>query len=181
MRDWQHHLLSISIFYLISLQFTNGQQCPAFGDNGECKIQCQCTNEPGKCLSDDQFCNGVNDCLDGQDEEECCQDCGEAGFECKADEFKCDCDCKCYPMTAVCDGVKQCSDGSDENTECPSGTPWWLWLIIVLVIVVALVALSAIAYLVIKHQRKKDKYVVEGAKPYRRGKENSGFVSQPHI
>ena len=37
--------------------------------------KCQCTNEPGKCLSDDQFCNGVNDCLDGQDEEECCQGC----------------------------------------------------------------------------------------------------------
>ena len=50
-----------------------------------------------------------------------CSNCGEAGFSCPADEFKCECDCKCYPMSIVCDGVKQCSDGADENADCPAG------------------------------------------------------------
>ena len=59
------------------------------------------------------------------------------------------------------------------------GTPWWLWLIIALVIVVALVVFAGITYMVIKHQKKKDKYVVEGAKPYRRdlSQENTAFAS----
>jgi len=184
MTKWQYHLLAISIFYLVSLPiFVNSQQCPAFDENGECKLKCQCTDEPGKCLRDEQFCDGVFDCQDGQDEEDCCSNCGEAGFSCPADEFKCECDCKCYPMSIVCDGVKQCSDGADENADCPAGTQWWIWLIVALVISVTIVILGGIAYLIIKHQKKKDKYVVEGAKPYKRGKDNSAFsnMNQPTL
>ena len=71
MTKWQYHLLAISIFYLVSLPiFVNSQQCPAFDENGECKLKCQCTDEPGKCLRDEQFCDGVFDCQDGQDEED---------------------------------------------------------------------------------------------------------------
>ena len=71
MTKWQYHLLAISIFYLVSLPiFINSQQCPAFDENGECKLKCQCTDEPGKCLRDEQFCDGVFDCQDGQDEED---------------------------------------------------------------------------------------------------------------
>ena len=71
MTKWQYHLLAISIFYLVSLPtFINSQKCPAFDENGECKLKCQCTQEPGKCLRDEQFCDGVFDCQDGQDEED---------------------------------------------------------------------------------------------------------------
>ena len=71
MTKWQYHLLAISIFYLVSLPiFVNSQQCPTFDENGECKLKCQCTDEPGKCLRDEQFCDGVFDCQDGQDEED---------------------------------------------------------------------------------------------------------------
>ena len=67
MTKWQYHLLAISIFYLVSLPtFINSQKCPAFDENGECKLKCQCTQEPGKCLRDEQFCDGVSDCQDGQ-------------------------------------------------------------------------------------------------------------------
>jgi len=181
-----HHLLSVLLFF-ICFNYGNviGQEtCPAYDDiTGECKLQCQCINEPGKCLSNEQFCDGKNDCLDGQDEEDCCQTCPEGWAEtCKPDEFKCHCDCHCYPT--VCDGVKQCSDGSDEK-DCPvNTTPWWIWLIVALVILVALVVLTFVTHLIIKHHKKKDKYVVEGAKPYRRGKENAAFsasMSQPSL
>ena len=64
-----------------------------------------------------------------------------------------------------------------------TGTQWWIWLIVALVISVTIVILGGIAYLIIKHQKKKDKYVVEGAKPYKRGKDNSAFsnMNQPTL
>lgn len=174
-----YHLCLYSQFLLFFVLPSISAQCPVFEDNGECKLQCQCPNEIGKCLKAKQFCNGVQDCESGFDEENCRDNCGEASLECKDDEFKCLSDCRCYPNSVICDGVKDCSDNTDEIVnDCHLGTPWWLWLIIALVILLALVVFAGIAYMIIKHQKKKDKYVVEGAKPYRRdfSQENTGFA-----
>jgi len=165
---------------LFLLPFVSAQ-CPAYEDNGECLKQCQCQiNGVDTCLNAQQFCNGIQDCESGFDEENCQDNCGEATLECKENEFKCLSDCSCLSESVICNGERDCSDNSDEIVnDCHLGTPWWLWLIIALVIVVALVVFAGITYMIIKHQKKKDKYVVEGAKPYRRdlSHENTAFAS----
>ena len=168
-----HHLFAALLFFTC-LKYGIGQET--------CPLQLQCINEPGKCLSDEEICDGKNDCLDGQEEEDCCTTYEEGWADhCTEDQFKCTCDCNCYSVR--CDGVSTCSDGSDEK-DCPLGPPWWIWLIVALVILVVLVVLIVITHLIIKHHKKKDKYVVEGAKPYRRGKDNAAFsasMSQPSL
>ncbi|XP_035741558.1 basement membrane-specific heparan sulfate proteoglycan core protein-like isoform X32 [Vespa mandarinia] len=66
----------------------------------------------GICLSIDKRCNGVADCRNGEDENQC--GCGDAEFRCT--------DGRCIGYELQCNGVNECSDGSDErDCECPIG------------------------------------------------------------
>ena len=99
---------------LFLLPFINAQ-CPTYEDNGECAKQCQCQIKGvDTCLNAEQFCNGVQDCESGFDEENCQDNCGEATLECREDEFKCLSDCSCLSNSVICNGERDCSDNSDE-------------------------------------------------------------------
>ncbi|KAG7242399.1 hypothetical protein INR49_023264 [Caranx melampygus] len=54
-------------------------------------------------------CNGLNNCLDNSDEEDCGQ-CGESSTRCP--------DGTCLSPEEKCDGQVHCSDGSDEPITC---------------------------------------------------------------
>ncbi|XP_043667909.1 modular serine protease-like isoform X4 [Vespula pensylvanica] len=81
----------------------------------------RCSN--GGCVYQEVLCDGIKDCFDGTDEDpsicgaincngiECLQ------YKCRQDEFACENDRQCIPITKVCDGVRHCRDASDENSE----------------------------------------------------------------
>ncbi|KAH1002016.1 hypothetical protein HUJ04_005960 [Dendroctonus ponderosae] len=50
-------------------------------------------------------CDGLSDCEDETDEQEC--------YSCSGDAFHCD-NSKCIQTERVCDGDPDCRDGSDE-------------------------------------------------------------------
>lgn len=55
-------------------------------------------------------CNGVTDCLYGEDEKNCSSRCVHEN------EFLCASSKKCIPQEWVCDGHNDCGDNSDEKT-----------------------------------------------------------------
>ncbi|KAL2726982.1 modular serine protease-like isoform X1 [Vespula squamosa] len=77
----------------------------------------------GGCVYQEVLCDGIKDCFDGTDEDplicgtnncngiECPQ------YECRQDEFACENERQCIPITKICDGVRHCRDASDENSE----------------------------------------------------------------
>ncbi|XP_052812440.1 uncharacterized protein LOC128240004 [Mya arenaria] len=76
----------------------------------------------GTCFDNDRLCDGVRDCLDGEDEEGC---------DCRSDTFSCSTSTECIHNSLYCDGTADCADASDEmcdgSVECdfrlgPSGT-----------------------------------------------------------
>ncbi|XP_058806257.1 vitellogenin receptor-like [Phymastichus coffea] len=69
----------------------------------------KCANS-NKCISNVQKCNGVSDCPDGDDEENC----PTLDASCKADEFACH-NGQCIKKIERCDSVFQCADHSDEE------------------------------------------------------------------
>ena len=64
----------------------------------------------------DAFCNGTNDCPEGEDEELAPQGscCPENKFRCRVDGFQI-----CVEQDLVCDGMEDCGDGEDER-DCKS-------------------------------------------------------------
>lgn len=82
-------------------------------------------------MAREQKCNGIEDCLDGSDE----QNCGRKWNSCAADEFHCgdsadkiDANEFCIDGFKLCDGFTDCANGRDENQTictsnlCPKGS-----------------------------------------------------------
>ncbi|XP_043952272.1 low-density lipoprotein receptor-related protein 2-like isoform X1 [Gambusia affinis] len=65
------------------------------------------------CISQSQFCDGVKDCPDGFDEQNCAERC------LLRNDFLCKNHWSCVPKSSVCDGRPHCLDGSDE-VDCPN-------------------------------------------------------------
>ena len=66
----------------------------------------------GECGEVSWRCDGIKDCIDGSDEQNCTLECNTNQFQCKTDE-------SCLPLTKQCDGTADCSDGSDETNCLP--------------------------------------------------------------
>ncbi|KAJ3632235.1 hypothetical protein MTP99_009254 [Tenebrio molitor] len=110
----------------------------------------QCT-DGSRVICADQICDGIKDCEDGADEQNCpTHDCAEGEVMCDvsrcipqskicdgetdcddhSDESNCvacaateiSCDNKCFPSSKRCDGTPDCRDGSDERN-CPGFAP----------------------------------------------------------
>ncbi|XP_016532550.1 low-density lipoprotein receptor-related protein 2 isoform X4 [Poecilia formosa] len=65
------------------------------------------------CISQSQLCDGIKDCPDGFDEQNCVKRCLlRSDFHCKDHR-------SCVPKSSVCDGHPHCLDGSDE-ADCPN-------------------------------------------------------------
>ncbi|CAK8683227.1 unnamed protein product [Clavelina lepadiformis] len=65
----------------------------------------------GICTALANVCNGIKECPNGLDEE----DCDYVDYEaCSPEEFKCQ-NGVCIHKSALCDGIHDCDDGSDEN------------------------------------------------------------------
>lgn len=60
-----------------------------------------------RCISINLLCDGTPHCLDGSDEENCCDCRHTESFHCKND--------RCIPIYLECDGFDDCWDGSDEQ------------------------------------------------------------------
>ena len=63
----------------------------------------RCSN--GKCISDVYVCNGEQNCVNGEDENDC--SCSDKSFRCSNN--------KCIDISLFCDHVIDCEDGSDES------------------------------------------------------------------
>ncbi|XP_044266423.1 basement membrane-specific heparan sulfate proteoglycan core protein isoform X17 [Tribolium madens] len=87
-----------------------GSGLPDEGRSSESKCRAddsvRCSDgSPSICA--DQVCDGVKDCADGGDEENCPSDCAKG-------EISCDIT-RCIPESKRCDGVKDCQDDTDER------------------------------------------------------------------
>ncbi|XP_065835527.1 low-density lipoprotein receptor-related protein 2-like [Oscarella lobularis] len=81
--------------------------------NGSCAYtQFMC--DGGRCLEGDYRCNGVYDCSDRSDEQNCPVRCYDGKFPCK--------NANCIDSSQVCNGYDNCGDNSDEEN-CPTSAP----------------------------------------------------------
>ncbi|KAI3381751.1 hypothetical protein SNEBB_009115 [Seison nebaliae] len=93
----------------------NGQfQCQVIPDYA-CRLQTiehckddeyRCRSYPHNCIAEWYKCDGVRDCIDGSDEDNCT--CAINSFHCQSGQ--------CIDLDKKCDGIVNCRDGSDENS-----------------------------------------------------------------
>eukprot|EP01084_Bolivina_argentea_P180159 311240_1 len=98
-------ILSIIVAIACGCTYSNGSY---FGD---CKKdQFKCDN--GECIWSGYTCNGVFDCLNGEDENANCNF-GLTNY-CPSETFNCASDGRCIEAIKQCDGIQDCDDNSDE-------------------------------------------------------------------
>uniref|UniRef100_W4VRI0 Putative yolkless n=1 Tax=Corethrella appendiculata TaxID=1370023 RepID=W4VRI0_9DIPT len=80
-------------------------------DSIDCEFKCS----SGECITSRKRCNGIQDCLDGSDENQCkSKDLKKNLLECNYNEYKCADGSKCIHQDKRCDSHRDCSDNSDE-------------------------------------------------------------------
>ncbi|XP_022098395.1 low-density lipoprotein receptor-related protein 2-like [Acanthaster planci] len=98
--------------------------CGDFSD--ENRTFCQTTPCPSsmvkcsdtfRCLPGYAYCNGVENCYDGSDEPE---ECNNPDYTCPTDHFKCLNSRRCIPNVWICDTEDDCGDNSDEREDLHS-------------------------------------------------------------
>ncbi|XP_067949896.1 low-density lipoprotein receptor-related protein 2-like [Watersipora subatra] len=89
----------------------NKQQCVP-DDKAKCDAN-EFTCPDGTCISWNLRCDGINDCKNGEDEDEAFCMCNP----CEAGEFVCDSG-ECILSSLACNKIPNCKDGSDENDDC---------------------------------------------------------------
>lgn len=85
--------------------------CTLSNCNGDEFFKCH-----NNCIPAKYRCDGVDDCLNGEDEEQCHNTTTEVG--CAANQFQCK-NGGCVSSHFYCDGDEDCEDGSDEPSTCP--------------------------------------------------------------
>merc|ERR1719229_109329 len=80
------------------------------GEDGHCKEgEYKCGDS--ECIWSGFVCNGVRDCVNGEDE---AQNCNFALITCPDGMFRCNSTGSCIDIKNQCNGIDDCKDGSDE-------------------------------------------------------------------
>lgn len=79
-------------------------------DSKECHFRCK----SGECITKEERCNGVRNCIDRSDEEDCGLNKSKL-VTCSYNQFTCSDGKKCIDITSRCDKSFDCDDKSDEK------------------------------------------------------------------
>ncbi|XP_031635070.1 basement membrane-specific heparan sulfate proteoglycan core protein isoform X6 [Contarinia nasturtii] len=111
-------------FKICEVHFCDGvPQCPEGEDEDPERCRSECNDDEfacdsSRCILKSQLCNGVHDCSDLTDEQNCpSKTQNQHREECSDDQFACG-DGKCIELVFRCDGNSDCTGGEDEICQC---------------------------------------------------------------